>query len=92
MKMEHVPGKNKGTITLYALSTCGWCAKTKDLLKELGVDHSYVFVDLLPHDELEVALQEVEKVNPAGSFPTLVIDKSRVIVGFKEKDIREALG
>jgi len=92
MKMEHVPGKNKGTITLYALSTCGWCAKTKDLLRELGVDHSYVFVDLLPPDELEAALQEVEKVNPAGSFPTLVIGGDRVIVGFKEKDIREALG
>jgi len=92
MKKEHVPGKNKGTIILYALSTCGWCAKTKDLLKELGVDHSYVFVDLLSPDEREAALQEVEKFNPAGSFPTLVIDKSRVIVGFKEKDIREALG
>lgn len=92
MKMEHVPGKDRGTITLYALSTCGWCAKTKDLLKELGVDHSYVFVDLLSHDELEVALREVEKFNPAGSFPTLVIGKSRVIVGFKEKEIREALG
>lgn len=93
MKMEHVPGKPRGTITLFALSTCGWCAKTKELLRELGVDHYYVFVDLLPPEELEEAIREVEKYNPAGSFPTLVIESgNRVIVGFKEREIREALG
>jgi glutaredoxin len=93
MKMEHVPGKVKGTITLFALSTCGWCAKTKALLQELGVDHYYVFVDRLPPEELEEAIREVEKFNPHGSFPTLVINNgTRVIIGFKEQEIREALG
>ena len=92
MKMEHVPGTKKGTVVLYALSTCGWCAKTKALLKEIGVDHSYVYVDLLPQEELEETLQEVERFNPHGSFPTLVIDNTKVIVGFREQEIREALG
>ena len=93
MNMEHIPGKLKGKVTLFALSTCGWCAKTKDLLKELGVDHYYIFVDLLPHEELEEAIREVERFNPHGSFPTLVIDDgTRVIIGFKEREIREALG
>jgi len=93
MKMEHVPGTSKGKIILFALSTCGWCAKTKALLKELGVDHSYVFVDLLPSEELEDAIKEVEKYNPHGSFPTLVInDGAHVIIGYKEHEIREALG
>jgi len=92
MKMEHVPGTKKGIVVLYALSTCGWCAKTKALLKEIGVDHSYVYVDLLPQEELEETLQEVERFNPHGSFPTLVIDNTKVIVGFREQEIREALG
>jgi glutaredoxin len=92
MKMEYVPGKKKGSISLYALSTCGWCAKTKALLKELGVEHSYVYVDLLQGDELEEAIQLVERFNPSGSFPTLVINDKKVIVGFKEQEIREALG
>lgn len=92
MKLEHVPGTKKGNVVLYALSTCGWCAKTRALLKEIGVDHSYVYVDLLPPDELEEALQEVERFNPHGSFPTLVIDNRKVIVGFREQEIREALG
>jgi glutaredoxin len=92
MKMEYVPGKKKGSISLYALSTCGWCAKTKALLKELGVEHMYVYVDLLQGDELEEAIQLVERFNPSGSFPTLVINDKKVIVGFKEQEIREALG
>ncbi|MDH7491939.1 MAG: glutaredoxin family protein [Methanolinea sp.] len=90
-EMVRVNGRNRGDIRLYALSTCGWCAKTKELLNSLGVEYSYVFVDLLAQKELEDALQEVEKFNPAGSFPTLVINGSRVIVGFREAEIREAL-
>jgi glutaredoxin len=91
MQMVRVSGRHRGDIRLYALSTCGWCAKTKELLNTLGVEYSYVFVDLLPQEELEGALSEVEKYNPAGSFPTLVIDGSRVIVGFREAEIREVL-
>lgn len=91
MEMVRVSGRKKGDVRLYALSTCGWCAKTKDLLNSLGVEYTYVYVDLLSGEEFEEALSEVEKYNPVGSFPTLVIDGSRVIVGYKEKEIREAL-
>ena len=38
------------------------------------------------------AMDQVEKFNPSGSFPTLVIDNRKCIVGFKEKEIREAFG
>jgi len=89
--MEHVKGSKRGELILYALSTCGWCAKTRKLLDDLGVEYSYVYVDRLPHEEMESAIWEVEKHNPSGSFPTLVIDGSRAIVGFREADIREAL-
>ncbi len=91
MRMEHVKGSKRGELILYALSTCGWCAKTRKLLDDLGVEYSYVYVDRLPHEEMESAIWEVEKHNPSGSFPTLVIDGSRAIVGFREADIREAL-
>jgi glutaredoxin-like protein NrdH len=92
MKMEHVPGRNKGKIILFALSTCGWCGKTKDLLNKLGVEYSFVFVDLLPMDEREEAFTEMQKYNPLGSFPTLVIDNRRVIVGYREQEIEGELG
>lgn len=85
-------GKNKGKVMLYALSTCGWCAKTKDLLRELGVAFDYTYVDLLDDKEQDEAMDQVEKFNPSGSFPTLIINNSKSVVGFKEKEIREALG
>jgi glutaredoxin-like protein NrdH len=74
MALEHVDGKNKGKVMLYALSTCGWCAKTKELLRELGIAFDYTFVDLLDSREQDEAMDQVEKFNPSGSFPTLVID------------------
>jgi len=36
MRATRVAGKNKGQILLYALSTCVWCKKTKQLLDQLG--------------------------------------------------------
>ncbi len=89
MGIEHVNGKKKGKVMLYALSTCGWCAKTKELLRELGIEFDYAYVDLLEGNEQDTAMDNVERFNPAGSFPTLVIDDRKGIVGFKEQEIRE---
>lgn len=77
---------------LYALSTCGWCAKTKDLLREMGVAFDFTYVDLLDGREQDDAMAMVERYNPSGSFPTLVIGNKRAIIGYREQEIREALG
>jgi hypothetical protein len=37
-------------------------------------------------------VREVEKWNPRLSFPTIVIDGSKVIIGFREEEIRKAVG
>jgi glutaredoxin len=92
MATEHVDGTNRGNVVLYALSTCGWCGKTKELLRQMGVAFDFVYVDLLEGSEQDDAITQVEKFNPQGSFPTLVIDDRKVIVGFREQEIREALG
>ena len=91
LQTEHVEGENKGKIMLYALSTCGWCRKTKELLNELGVEYEYIYVDLLEDEDADTAMDEVKKWNPRCSFPTLVID-DKCVVGFKEDEIREVLG
>ena len=89
--MEHVEGKNKGNVILFALSTCGWCKKTRLLLEELGIEFSYIYVDLLTGDERSETINEVQKWNPQLSFPTIVINDEDVIAGFKEEEIREKL-
>jgi len=63
----------------------------KDLLRELGVDFDYMYVDLLEDHEQDTVLNEIERWNPKGSFPTLVIREKKSIVGFREEEIREAL-
>ena len=92
MTVEHIDGKDRGKVMLYALSTCGWCAKTKDLIRQLGIAFDYTYVDLLEGKEQDDAMSQVEKFNPNGSFPTLVIEGKKAIVGFREQEIREALG
>ena len=91
-EMQHVPGVDRGRVILYALSTCGWCARTKEFLADLGVGFSYVYVDLLAGEERDRIVREVERWNPRLSFPTVVIDDTKVIVGFQEGEIREAIG
>ena len=90
--MEHVDGEDRGQVTLYALSTCIWCRKVKTLLDELGVAYDFEFVDNLSGDTKKETMKDVEKWNPRCSFPTMVINNEKCIVGHKENEIREALG
>jgi glutaredoxin len=91
MTVVHIPGKKSRHIMLYALSTCGWCQKTKKLLDDLGVGYDYEYVDLLQGDEREKAIKEVSSWNPRCNFPTMVIDNEKCIIGYKEDEIREAI-
>ncbi|MBA3046179.1 MAG: glutaredoxin family protein [Candidatus Thermoplasmatota archaeon] len=92
MKYEHIGGINKGKVMLFALSTCVWCKRTKQLLNTLGVEYDYIFVDQLQSAEKQETMGELEKWNPRCSFPTLVINDDKCIVGFKEDEIRAVLG
>ena len=78
-------------VYLYALSTCGWCRKTKALLQELGVEYDFVDVDLSDGPERDRAREELATLNPRRSFPTLVIGDV-VVVGFDAGKIKKALG
>lgn len=84
-----VAGKKKEDIFMFTLSTCGWCMKTKKLMKELGLEHSYIDVDLMDSDIEEEVFAEFDRWNQERTFPTIVIDKKKVILGFDEKAIRK---
>jgi len=77
--------------TLYALSTCSHCKSTKKLLSECNVEYEYIQVDDLEGEERKAILADIRKLNPRCSFPTVKINDV-VIVGYKEKQIKEALG
>jgi glutaredoxin len=78
-------------VKIYSLSTCSHCKSTKKLLNDCTVKYEFVDVDLLEGDERKAILEDVRKFNPKCSFPTIIIGE-KVIVGFKEQEIKEALG
>ncbi len=77
--------------TLYALSTCSHCRSTRRLLSECNVEYKYIKVDDFEGTERKAILADIRELNPRCSFPTVKINDT-VIVGYKEKKIKEALG
>lgn len=78
-------------VKIFTLSTCSHCKATKKFLSDNGITFEFVDVDQLQGAQRENILNEVIKYNPQRSFPTIIIG-DRIIIGFKEDDIREALG
>jgi len=76
---------------LYALSTCIWCRRTRELLDKAGIDYKLYEVDVLTGDERFAALSEMRKFNPQGSFPTLVCGDD-IVLGYDEDRIKMVLG
>lgn len=78
------------SVKIYSLSTCSHCRSTKKLLNECSVEYDFVDVDVLEKDERKAIIADIKKINSKCSFPTIVIGE-KVIVGYKEKEIKEAL-
>jgi glutaredoxin len=91
VEMIHVDGKDKGSIKLFALTTCVWCKKTKKLLDSLDVAYDYVYVDTLQGSDRDQVMDEMKQWNPRRSFPTIVFGNQTSIAGFKEDQIKEIL-
>ncbi|MBM4329008.1 MAG: glutaredoxin family protein [Deltaproteobacteria bacterium] len=81
----------KPRVKLYALSVCEHCKCAKKLLSDCEIEFECADLDKVSKEEVAAILEEVKKLNARCSFPTLVIG-DKVIVGFREQEIREALG
>ena len=94
--MPEKRGKVAGThnthrLMFYGLSTCVWCKRTRKFLEEHDVALEFVYVDLLEGKEKDAVKAEMCQYNPKESFPTIVIDGERCIVGYKPNEIKKAL-
>jgi glutaredoxin len=78
-------------VKIFTLSTCSHCKATKKFLNDNGIKYEFIDVDQVQGAEKENILNEVVQYNPQRSFPTIIIGNI-IIVGFKEDDIKEALG
>jgi glutaredoxin len=77
-------------VFLYALSTCPWCRKTKQLLTDTKVEFDFVDIDLLPDDEADAIADKAYEVSGARVFPIVVIGDD-VVVGYDPDKLADLL-
>jgi glutaredoxin len=78
-------------VKIFTLSTCSHCKATKKFFDDCEVRYEFTDVDLLDREERTAILEDLRRWNPRCSFPTIIIG-DKVIVGFREDEIKEALG
>ncbi len=78
------------SVKVYALSTCIHCKHCKEYLDGKGQDYECVYVDKLTGEERKKAIEEIKKVNPTLSFPTVLVE-NKVIIGFDKEELQKAL-
>ncbi len=72
-------------VLVYSTSTCPWCHRAMDFLKE----HNIKFTEVNVQEHPERANEVVEKSGQMG-VPVIDID-GKIIVGFNENALRQAL-
>ena len=78
------------TIKIYTLANCSHCTRAKDYLDEREIPYDAVNVDFLCGEDRNQTMDTVRKLNPAITFPTIVIGE-RVIIGFRPEEIEAVL-
>ena len=91
LEFTKVKGDYHGDIKLFALSTCGWCKKTKKFLEDNNVAFSYVYVDKLEEEDLKSCLEIQRSYTKEEAYPLVAIGQSECIVGFDKEKLEKLL-
>ena len=93
MPISKVEGTKKDhKVFLYALSTCGWCKKTKQFLNDNGIEYEYVDVDLASSEERQLIIDELTSNNIPLAFPITIVNNKIMIRGYNPDKLSEELG
>jgi glutaredoxin len=85
--------KRDHDITVFALSTCGFCKRAMAFLNANSVAYRFIYVDQIPLEtktEIKRILKEIYHDDIA--FPFATIDGKSHLVGFIEPDWKLSLG
>jgi glutaredoxin len=83
--------KKDHEVLVYALSTCGWCKKTKQFLNDNGVEYEYVDFDLASPEERQPIIDELTSKNIPLAFPITIVNNKTMIRGYNPDKLREEL-
>lgn len=77
-------------ISMYTLSTCPWCRKTKKFFKDRDIPFDFVDYDLADEKQQEKISQDMIKFTGHISFPFVRIGEN-VIIGFNPERYEQLL-
>ena len=84
--------KSEQDIMMFALSTCQWCKKGKQWLKDNNYQYKYVDVDLLPTSEKLTLKGELRKYfDTMIRYPFIVVDGKDFYAGFNPDNWKKIL-
>jgi glutaredoxin len=86
--------KTSHNVKIYALSTCGFCARALKYLRENSISFRFVYVDQLPYEVKDRVKSNLkETYNQSVAFPFMVVDENtdtqKVIVGFLREEYEQ---
>lgn len=90
LALSQTPGED-GLPFMFALTTCRHCKKTKEYLDTNDAKYHLLYVDEFNGKDRSDLMDKVRSYNPRGSFPTIILPGGKVVVGFREQLLREAL-
>lgn len=78
-------------VSIYALSTCPWCRKTKKFFNDHNIPFECVDYDLVGEDIQEKIMDEIKRHGVSISFPYVMIGE-KIVVGYNPKKYSELMG
>jgi glutaredoxin len=77
-------------VSMYTLSTCPWCRKTKQFFTRHNIPFDYIDYDLADEETQERIMRELD-AEGANGFPFVRID-DEVVEGYRPDRYTELLG
>jgi glutaredoxin len=77
-------------VSMYTLSTCPWCRKTKNFFKEHNIPFDFIDYDLADETTQSRIIEELD-AKGANGFPYVKIDND-VVMGYNPKRYAELMG
>ncbi len=76
-------------VSMYTLSTCPWCRRTKKFFTDRNIPFEYIDYDLADEKEQERILEEMSKYG-GSAFPFVKIN-GNVVIGYNPEKYSELL-
>ncbi len=77
-------------VSMYTLSTCPWCRKTKQWFTDHGIPFDYTDYDLADSATQDKIMQDMD-AHGANGFPYVMIDGA-IVVGWNPQRYAELMG